>query len=154
MHKSRAGHFDLFFVLLPWVFPLPWSGSSCLLLVFPYHSVAIKKMSFGVPHTFSSVQFSRSVMSNSLQLHGLQHAKPPCPSPPTPRAYSNSCPLSQWYHPTTSSSVIPFAFHLQSFPASGCFLVSQFFASGGQSIRVSASASVLLMNIQDWFPLG
>ena len=102
---------------------------------------------------FSSVQFSRSVVSNSLQPHGLQHSRPPCPSP-TPGAYSNSCPLSRWYHPTISSSVIPFSSHLQSFTGSGSFQMSQFFASGGQSIRASASGSVLPMNIQDWFPLG
>ena len=102
---------------------------------------------------FSSVQFSHSVMSDSLQPHGLQHARLPCPSS-TPRAYSNSCPSSQWCHPTISSSVVPFSSHLQSFPASGSFLVSQFFPSGGQSIGVSASASVLTMNTQDWFPLG
>ena len=100
---------------------------------------------------FSSVQISCSVMSDSLQPHGLQHARLPCLTP-TPGAYSNSCPLSQWCHPTISSSVIPFSC-LQSFPASGSFLVSQFFASGGQSTGVSASASVLPMNIQDWFPL-
>ena len=92
-------------------------------------------------------------MSNSLQPCGLKHSRPPCPSP-TPRVYSNSCPLSQWCHPTISSSVDPFSSHLQSFPASGSFQMGQFFASGGQSIRVSASASVLPMNIQDWFPLG
>ena len=97
--------------------------------------------------------FSCSVVSNSLRPHGLQHATPPCPSP-TPRAYSNSCPLSWWCHPTISSSVIPFSYCLQSFPASGSFQMSQFFTSGGQSIGVSASASVLPMNIQDWFPLG
>ena len=84
---------------------------------------------------------------------GLQHARPPCPSP-TPGAYSNSCPLSWWCHPTISSSVVPFSSHLQSFPASGSFQISQLFASGGQSIGVSASTSVLPMNIQDWFPLG
>ena len=98
-------------------------------------------------------QFSRSVMSNSLQPHGLQHARPPCPSP-TPRVYSNSCPLSWWCHPTISSSVVPFSSHLQSFPASRAFQMSQFFTSGGQSTVVSASTSVLPMNIQDWFPLG
>ena len=88
----------------------------------------------------------------TLQPHGLQHARPSCPSP-TPRVYSNSCPLSQWCHPNVSSSVIPFS-HLQSFPASGSFPMNQFFASGGQSIGVSASSSILPMNIQDWFPLG
>jgi len=98
-----------------------------------------------------SVQFSRSVMSDSLQPHGLQHARPPCPSP-TPRVYSNSCPLSQWCHPTISSSVIPFSSCPQSFPASGSLPVSQLFASGGQSIGVSASTSVLPVNTQDWSP--
>ena len=99
-----------------------------------------------------SVQISHAVMSDSLQPHGLQHARLPCPSP-TPGVYSNSCPLSQWCHPTISSSVIPFFSHLQSFPASGSFQMSQFFASDGQSIGVSASASVLPMTVQDWFPL-
>ena len=101
----------------------------------------------------SWVEFSHSVVSYSLWPRGLQHTRPLCPSP-TPRAYSNSCPLSPWCHPTISSSVIPFSYRFQSFPASGSFPTSQFFASGGQSIRVSASASVLPMNIQDWFPLG
>ena len=100
-----------------------------------------------------SVQVSRSVVSSSLRPHGLQHARLPCTSP-TPRAYWNSSPLSQRCHPTISSSIIPFSSHLQSFPASESFPMSQFFASDGQSIGVSASASVLLMNIQDWFPLG
>ena len=96
-------------------------------------------------------QFSCSVVSNSLRPHGLQHTRPPCP---TPRVYSNSCPLSQWCHPTISSSVICFSSHLQSSAELRSFQMSQFFASGGQSIGVSASASVLPMNIQDWFPLG
>ena len=94
-------------------------------------------------------QFSYSVMSNSLWPHRLQHTRLPCPSP-TPRAYSNSCPSSWWCHPTISS----FSSHLQSFPASGSFQMTQYFTSGGQSIRVSASALVLPMNIQGWFPLG
>ena len=98
-------------------------------------------------------QFSRSVVSDSLQPHESQHARPLCPSP-TPRACSNSCPLCRWCHPTISSSVIHFSSHLQSFPASGFFPMSQLFPSGGQSIVTSASASVLPMNIQDWFPLG
>ena len=102
---------------------------------------------------FHSVQFSCSVMSDCLWLHGLQHARPPCPSW-TPKAYSDSCPSSQWCHPTISSSVIPFSSCLQSFPASGSFPMSQFFTSGGQSVGVSASALVLPVNIQDWFPLG
>ena len=101
----------------------------------------------------SSVQFSCSVMSDSLWSHGLQHAGPPWPQP-TPGVHSNSCPLSQWCHPTISSSVVPFFSCLQSFPKSGSFPMSQFFTSGGRSIGVSASASVLPMNIKDWFPLG
>ena len=92
-------------------------------------------------------------MSDSLQHRGLQHTRPSCPSP-TPGAYSNSCPSDPWCHPTISSSVVPFSSHLQSFPESGSFPGSQFFTSGGQSIGVSASTSVLPMNIQDWFPLG
>ena len=102
---------------------------------------------------FCSVHFSHSVMSNSLRPHGLKHVGPPCSSP-TRKVYSSSCPLSWWCHPTISSSVVPFSSRLQSFPASGSFLVSQFFTSGGQCIGVSASVSVLPMNIQDWFPLG
>ena len=98
-------------------------------------------------------QFSQSVVSDSLRPHGLQHARPPCPSP-TSGTSSNSCPPSQWCHPTISSSVIPFSSCLQSFSTSESSPVSQFFASGGQSIGVSTSASVLPMNIQDWFPLG
>ena len=97
-------------------------------------------------------QFSRSVVSDSLQPQGLQHTRPPCPSP-TPGVYPNSCPLSRWYHSTFSSSVVPFSSCLQSFPASGSFQMSQFFTSGGQSMGASASASVLPVNIQDWFPL-
>ena len=98
-------------------------------------------------------QFNRSVVSDSFWSHGLQHTRPPCPSP-TPRVYSNSCPLSRWCHPTISSSVVLFSTFCQSGPASESFQMSQFFASGDQSIGISPSASVLLMNIQDWFPLG
>ena len=103
----------------------------------------------------SSVQFSCSTfhVSDSLGTHGLQHARPPCPSP-IPGVYSNSWPSSWWCHPTISSSVIPFSSYLQSCPASGSFQMSQLFASGGQSVQVSASASVPSTNIQDWFPLG
>ena len=100
----------------------------------------------------SSIQFSCSVVSDSLWLHDLQHAKPPCPSP-TPGVHPNPCPLSQWCHPTISSSVVPFSSCPQPFPASGSFPMSQLFTSGGQSIGVLASTSVLPMNIQNWFPL-
>ena len=102
---------------------------------------------------FSLVQFSGSVMSNSLGPQGLQHTRAPCQSS-TPGVYSNSRSLSWWYHPTISSSVVPFSSCLQSFPASGSFPMSQFLPSGGQSIGVSASTSVLPVNIQGWFPLG
>ena len=102
---------------------------------------------------FSSVQFSRSVVSDSLRPHELQHARPPCPSP-TPGVRPNPCPSSQWCHPIISSSVVPFSSCPQSFPASRSFQMSQLFTSGGQSIGVSASASVLPMNTQDWSPLG
>ena len=100
----------------------------------------------------SLVQFNRSLASDSLRPHGLQHARLPCPSP-TLGACSDSCPSSWWCHPTILSSVISFSSCTQSFPASGSFPVSQFFTSGGQSVGASASASVLSMNIQDWFPL-
>ena len=101
----------------------------------------------------SSVQFSCSVVSDSLWLNGLQHTRHPCPSP-TPRVCLNSCLSRWWCHSTISSSVVPFSSCLQSSPASGSSPVSQFFTSGGQSIGVSASTSILPMNIQDWFPLG
>ena len=100
-----------------------------------------------------SVQFSHSVMSDSLRLHELQHARPPCPSP-TPGVYPNPCPSSQWCHTTISSSVVPISSCPQSFPTSGSFQIGQLFASGAQSIEVSASTSVLPMNTQDWSPLG
>ena len=115
--------------------------------------VTLKQQEFLSTTFRSSVQFSHSVVSDSLQPHGLQHARLPCSSP-TPGACSNSYPLSWWCHPTILSSVILFSSCLQSFPVSGSFPMSQFFASGSQSIGVSASASVLPMNIQDWFPLG
>ena len=102
---------------------------------------------------YSSVQFSCSYVSNSLQPHGLQHFRPPCPSP-APGIYSNSCPLSWCCHPTISSCVVPFSSCPQSFLASGSFLMSQLFASGGQSTGASALASVLPMSIQSWLPLG
>ena len=117
--------------------------SPCLLvlsLCSPWH---------GVSPPLGNCQFSCSVVSDSMWPHGLQHTRPPCPSP-TLGVYSNSCPLSQWCHPTISSSVVPFSSWLQSFPASGSLPMSQFFASGGQRIGVSASASILPMNIEDW----
>jgi len=127
-----------------------WIYSLCknpIMNIRPYPAIVI------LLHTLLSVQLSCSVVSKSLWPHGLQHARLLCSSP-TPRACSHSCPLSRWCHPTISSSVVPFSSCLQCFPASGSFLRSQFFTSGGQSIEVSASASVLPMNIQDWFPLG
>ena len=103
--------------------------------------------------TVMDIYIYRYFMPDFLQPHGLQHTRPPCPSP-TPRVYSNSCPSSQWRHPNISSSVVPFSSHLQSFPASGSFQMSQIFTSGSQSIGASASTSVLPMKIKDWFPLG
>ena len=100
-----------------------------------------------------SLQFSHSVMSNSLQPHGPKHVRPSCPSP-TPGVYSNSCLLSRWCHPTISSSVVPFSSCPKSFPVSGSFQMSQLFSSSGQSTGVSAWTSALLMNTQDWFPSG
>ena len=134
-------------------------GSECFVCMNLYHfQNGPMKCLYQYPHFIdgeveASVQFSPSVMSDTLQPHGLQHTRPPCPSP-IPRVYSNSCPLSWWWHPTISSFVVPYSSCLQSFPASGSFQMSQFFASGGQSFGVSASASVLSENIQDWFPLG
>ena len=111
------------------------------------------KVDFQVLDHLSSVQFSRSVVSDSLRPHEPQHTRLPCPSP-TPGVHSNPCTLSWWWHPTISSSVIPFSSCPQSFPASGSFQMSQLFASGGQSTGVSASTSLLPMNTQDWSPLG
>ena len=126
--------------------PLPhFKTLSCVLITFPF--------SFFLRMWWNcSVQCSRSVMSDSLQPHGLQQARPPFPSP-TPGVYSNPCPLSRWCHPTISS-VVPFSSCLQSFPGSGSCPMSQLFPSGGQSIGASGSASVLPMNIQGWFPSG
>ena len=117
---------------------------SAIYMLFPYCSLSNPQ--------FSSVQFSGSVVSDSLRPHESQHARPPCPSP-TPGVYPNLCPSSQWCHPAISSSVIPFSSCSQSFPASVSFPMSQLFQSDGQSIGVSASTSVLPMNIQDRFPL-
>ena len=125
----------------------------CSLPASSVHGVARVGHDLATKPPKTTVQFSRSVVSDSLQSHGLQHARLPCPSP-TPRACSNSCPLSQWCHPTISSTVIPFFSCVQSFPASGLFPMSQFSTSNGQGIGVSASASVLPMKIQDWFSFG
>ena len=132
-----------FFLMTKYYFFVYLYKISYLLILFIHRHL-------GYFHIFLS--FSHLFISNSLRPHGMQHTRLPCPSP-SPRASSNSCPWSQWRHSTILPSVIPF-FCLQSFPASGSFPMSQFFASGGQSIGVSASASVLPMNIQDWFPLG
>ena len=130
-----------------------WLATSLLLLLWreewPFYSL---REQWNPIQTLNSVQFSHSVMSDSLQPHGLQHTRPPCPSP-TPRVYPNSCPLSRWCHPTISSYVLPFSSSLQSFPASGSFQMSQLLVSGGQVLGVSASTSVLPMNTQDWSPL-
>ena len=128
----------------------------CSFLFLPYslgRKCVVHLCGVWAGNPLTSVQFSHSVMSYSLWFHGLQHARLPCPSQ-TPGACSNSCPLTQWRHLTIPSSVTPFSSCLQSFPTSGSFPVSQFFELGDQSIGVSTSASVLPMNIQDWFPLG
>ena len=132
------------FLLLPSIFASirVFSNESALCIRWPKY----------VNKQISSVQFSCSVVSNSLRPHELQDARPPCPSP-TPGVHPNPCPLSQWCHPTISSSVIPFSSCSQSFPALGSFPMSQLFTSGGQSIGVSASVSVLPMNTQDRSPL-
>ena len=117
----------------------------------PFHCDATEELRLSPESCLKELLFSHSVVSDSLRPHG--HAKPPCPSP-SPKACSNSCPLSWWCHPTISSSVIPFSSCLQSFPASGSFPMSWLFTSGGQKIGASASASVFPMNIQYWFPLG
>ena len=132
------------------IFPLPYSPPSSHFN--PFVCVHVSCLLFR-PLSVSSVQFNCSLVSKSLQPHGLQHARPPCPSP-TPGVYSNSCPLSWWCLPTILSSVVPFSSCLQSFPVPGSFLRTQLFESGGQNIGVSASTSVFPMNIQDWFPLG
>ena len=134
-----------------------WLLSKCIInrKVFGNGSTQFMRITIDL-HLFLlylSVQFSRSVVSDSLRPYESQHTRPPCPSP-TPGVHPNTCPLSQWCHPTISSSVIPFSFCLQSFPASGSFPMNQLFTSGGQIIGVSASTSVLSMNTQDWSPLG
>ena len=137
------------------IFVFLWFISLSLISI---HVVASGRISFfflwvsNIP-LHLSLLFSHSVMFDFLWLHGLQHTRPPCPSA-SPRVFSNSCALSWWCHPTISSSVVPFSSYLQSFPASGSFPVRWLFALGGQSFGASVSASVLPMNIQDWFPLG
>ena len=127
-----------------------WGG---LTNSWEWREVKDKKKVKNIPTWMDSVQFSCSVMSNSLWLHRLQHSRLPCQSP-APGACSNSCPLSRWCHPTISSSDVLFSSHLQSIPASVSLQMSQLFTSGGQSIGVSASTSVFTMNTQDWYPLG
>ena len=125
----------------------------CCLLLLPSVFPSIRIFTNESALCISSVEFSHSVMSDSLHYHGLKHARLPCPSS-TPGIYSNSCPLGWWCHPTISSSVITFSSHLQSFPASESFQMSRFFTTGSQNIGVSASTLVLPMNTQDWSPLG
>ena len=139
--SELSGYFIVIFMLIN----LIWN--------FMYKYFDVKWNSESLSIWTKGVCYVTSVRSDSLWPHGLQHARPPCPSP-TPGVYSNSLPLGRWCHPTISSSVIPFSSHLQSFPVSGSFEMSQFFTSSGQSTGVSASVSVLPMNIQDWFPLG
>ena len=129
-------------------YQIPWDRtcSLSLAMIKPHCTLA----PFNSQKIITSVHFSHSVMSDSLRSHAPQHARPPCPSP-TPGVQPNPCPLSRWCHPTVSSSVVPFFSCPQFFPASGSFQMCQFFTSSGQSIGVSASASVLLKNIQDWF---
>ena len=140
-----------FFQIISCVCSREWNPGLCVSVVRVIPAGSCPR---GISTVTSSVsQFSHSGVSNFLQRHGLEHTRLPCPST-TPGACSNSCPSHQWCHPTISSSVIPFSSCPQSFPASGFFPRSQFFASGAQSVGVSASAIVLLTNIQDWFPLG
>ena len=137
-----------------WHFLFNQEASMTLLFLYKFQTVSSwESCKFCFPWFASqsdflaSVQFSHSVMSDSLQPHGLQHTRLPCPSP-SPRAYSNSCPLTRWCHPTISSTVVLFSSRLQSFPTSGFFPVSRVFAKDGQNIRASVSASVIPMNIQ------
>ena len=127
-------------------------GSSKFTFLFQCVKIILRSLLYLVLSFFSSVQFTRSVVSNSLRPHELQYAKPPCPSP-TPGVHSDSHPSSQWCHPAISSSVVPFSSCPQSLPASESFPMSQLFAWGGQNTGVSASASVLPMNTPDWSPL-
>ena len=147
--KTMTGNYN--HSLLNWEFPVK-SMDNYLVWISLILPLAYCSQYIHMDIYMKSVQFSCSVLSDSLQPHGLQHTRLPCPSP-TPRACSNSCPSSWWCHQIISSSVVPVSSCLQSFPASGSFPMSQFFSSGGQSTGVSASASVLPMSIQDWFPL-
>ena len=134
------------------IFILSWNRSICLNQEsINFFCKGSYSKHFRICRIYLLLFFSHSVVSNSSWPHGLQHTRLPCPSP-SPGACSNSCPLSQWYHPIILSSVIPFSSCLQSFPASGSFLISQLFTTDGQSIGVYES--VLSMNIQDWFPIG
>ena len=166
-YYNQENFLHLFFIVHMWKLPLlcTMSFSVSSLIQHFFNSDLLKNIfHMTVPYEDTllnyylecelqlTAQFSHSVMYDSLQPQGLLHARPPCLSP-NPGAHSNSCPLSRWCHPTISSSVVPFCSRLQSFPASGSSM-NQFLTSGGQSIVVSASASVLPMNIQDWFPLG
>ena len=145
--EERSGH-----ALLQGIFPT--QGSNSHLSLLHWQRGSLPPAPSGKPKDGITVlSLVQSVVSNSLRPHGLQHVRLPCPSP-IPRACSNSCPSSQWCHSTISSSVASFSSHLPSFPASGSFLVNQFFTSCGQSTGVLASASVLPMSVQYWFPLG
>ena len=130
-----------------------WRSTMFWLVLWLWHGIAWGQISFTAPQALWILLFSHPVMSNSLQLHGEQHVRLPCPSLSLGLC-SSSSPLNWWCHPTILSSVVPFSSHLQSFPASGSFQLSRLFASGGQSTGISASTSVLPMNIQYWFPLG
>ena len=164
--KTMTYYMSLYFFLFHWSivdlqyfvsfrYTAKWFSYTCFLhILFHFRllqNIAYSSLCYAVIPC--SIQFSHSVVSDSLWPHELQHARPPCPSP-TPGVYPNSCLLSQWCHPTISFSVLPFSSCPQSFPASGTFQMSQLFASGSHNIGVSASKSVLPMNTQDWSPLG
>ena len=151
---SVSPFFFVFFCY--WIFHNQFNSShliSILVCGIKWHQTVSQFLSSNLENNRCLLLFSHSVVSDFLWPHGLQHTRFPGASP-SPRACSNSCPLSWWCHPTISSSVVPFSSCLQSFPASGSSLMSWLFASGGQSIGASVSASVLPMNVQDWFPLG
>ena len=149
----------IFFLSLSYCYNQPYQKLTLFntYLISLFHGAmvmeALQNLEDGIFHLSLSVQFSHSVVSDSLRPHEPQHTRPPCPSS-TPGVHPNSCPLSRWCHPTISSSINPFSSCPQPFPASGSFQMSQLFASGGQNIGVSASTSVLPMNTRDWSPLG